>query len=218
METLISYKNSYSDFKQSYQVQLEHAKGQLKYGIRYGENYRLPLDEKKVVFYLSNNDQRMECLLKVMEAFVKFNLDQEYTIKVIFGAKLDKNLIPKAFQKYIEHPSDAEAQEDLATAKYLLSGESLPKYFVRKEGQNVIRFFDEFHKEENNRLELAQNKLSWLINSTFVFTEDAKSAEYLSDNPYFMELQGKVEQFSEDIIRSKEEIIDHILNLIKNIF
>lgn len=27
-----------------------------------------------------------------------------------------------------------------------------------------------------------------------------------------MELQGKVEQFSEDIIRSKEEIIDHILN------
>ena len=212
METLISYKNSYSDFKQSYQVQLEHAKGQLKYGIRYGENYRLPLDEKKVVFYLSNNDQRMECLLKVMEAFVKFNLDQEYTIKVIFGAKLDKNLIPKAFQKYIEHPSDAEAQEDLATAKYLLSGESLPKYFVRKEGQNVIRFFDEFHKEENNRLELAQNKLSWLINSTFVFTEDAKSAEYLSDNPYFMELQGKVEQFSENIIRSKEEIIDHILN------
>ena len=212
METLISYKNSYSDFKQSYQVQLEHAKGQLKYGIRYGENYRLPLDEKKVVFYLSNNDQRMECLLKVMEAFVKFNLDQEYTIKVIFGAKLDKNLIPKAFQKYIEHPSDAEAQEDLATAKYLLSGESLPKYFVRKEGQNVIRFFDEFHKEENNRLELAQNKLSWLINSTFVFTKDAKSAEYLSDNPYFMELQGKVEQFSEDIIRSKEEIIDHILN------
>ena len=163
METLISYKNSYSDFKQSYQVQLEHAKGQLKYGIRYGENYRLPLDEKKVVFYLSNNDQRMECLLKVMEAFVKFNLDQEYTIKVIFGAKLDKNLIPKVFQKYIEHPSDAEAQEDLATAKYLLSGESLPKYFVRKEGQNVIRFFDEFHKEENNRLELAQNKLSWLI-------------------------------------------------------
>lgn len=212
METLISYKNSYSDFKQSYQVQLEHAKGQLKYGIRYGENYRLPLDEKKVVFYLNNNDQRMECLLKVMEAFVKFNLDQEYTIKVIFGAKLDKNLIPKAFQKYIEHPSDAEAQEDLATAKYLLSGESLPKYFVRKEGQNVIRFFDEFHKEENNRLELAQNKLSWLINSTFVFTEDAKSAEYLSDNPYFMELQGKVEQFSENIIRSKEEIIDHILN------
>lgn len=212
METLISYKNSYSDFKQSYQVQLEHAKGQLKYGIRYGENYRLPLDEKKVVFYLSNNDQRMECLLKVMEAFVKFNLDQEYTIKVIFGAKLDKNLIPKAFQIYIEHPSDAEAQEDLATAKYLLSGESLPKYFVRKEGQNVIRFFDEFHKEENNRLELAQNKLSWLINSTFVFTKDAKSAEYLSDNPYFMELQGKVEQFSEDIIRSKEEIIDHILN------
>ena len=85
METLISYKNSYSDFKQSYQVQLEHAKGQLKYGIRYGENYRLPLDEKKVVFYLSNNDQRMECLLKVMEAFVKFNLDQEYTITVIFG-------------------------------------------------------------------------------------------------------------------------------------
>ena len=148
METLISYKNSYSDFKQSYQVQLEHAKGQLKYGIRYGENYRLPLDEKKVVFYLSNNDQRMECLLKVMEAFVKFNLDQEYTIKVIFGAKLDKNLIPKVFQKYIEHPSDAEAQEDLATAKYLLSGESLPKYFVRKEGQNVIRFFDEFHKEK----------------------------------------------------------------------
>lgn len=46
METLISYKNSYSDFKQSYQVQLEHAKGQLKYGIRYGENYHLPLDEK----------------------------------------------------------------------------------------------------------------------------------------------------------------------------
>ena len=78
METLISYKNSYSDFKQSYQVQLEHAKGQLKYGIRYGENYHLPLDEKKVVFYLSNNDQRMECLLKVMEAFVIFNLDQEY--------------------------------------------------------------------------------------------------------------------------------------------
>ena len=74
---------------------------------------------------------------------------------------------------------------------------------MRKEGQNVIRFFDEFHKEENNRLELAQNKLSWLINSTFVFTEDAKSAEYLSDNPYFMELQGKVEQFSENIIRSK---------------
>ena len=147
-----------------------------------------------------------------MEAFVKFNLDQEYTIKVIFGAKLDKNLIPKAFQKYIEHPSDAEAQEDLATAKYLLSGESLPKYFVCKEGQNVIRFFDEFHKEENNRLELAQNKLSWLINSTFVFTEDAKSAEYLSNNPYFIELQGKVEQFSEDVIRSKEEIMDHILN------
>ena len=27
-----------------------------------------------------------------------------------------------------------------------------------------------------------------------------------------MELQGKVEQFSENIIRSKEEIIDHILN------
>ena len=151
METLISYKNSYSDFKQSYQVQLEHAKGQLKYGIRYGENYRLPLDEKKVVFYLSNNDQRMECLLKVMEAFVKFNLDQEYTIKVIFGAKLDKNLIPKAFQKYIEHPSDAEAQEDLATAKYLLSGESLPKYFVRKEGQNVIRFFDEFLRGDTYR-------------------------------------------------------------------
>ena len=150
----------------------------------------------------------MECLLKVMEAFVKFNLDQEYTIKVIFGAKLDKNLIPKAFQKYIEHPSDAEAQEDLATAKYLLSGESLPKYFVRKEGQNVIRFFDEFHKEENNRLELAQNKLSWFINSTFVFTEDAKSADYLSNNPYFMELQGKVGQFSEDVIRSKEEIMD----------
>lgn len=39
-----------------------------------------------------------------------------------------------------------------------------------------------------------------------------RSAEYLSDNPYFMELQGKVEQFSENIIRSKEEIIDHILN------
>ena len=44
---------------------------------------------------------------------------------------------------------------------------------MRKEGQNVIRFFDEFHKEENNRLELAQNKLSWLINSTFVFTEES---------------------------------------------
>ena len=101
METLISYKNSYSDFKQSYQVQLEHAKGQLKYGIRYGENYRLPLDEKKVVFYLSNNDQRMECLLKVMEAFVKFNLDQEYTIKVIFGAKLDSKGIPEIYRASI---------------------------------------------------------------------------------------------------------------------
>jgi hypothetical protein len=43
-------QNSYSDFKQSYQVQLEHAKGQLKYGIRYGENYRLPLDEKRSYF------------------------------------------------------------------------------------------------------------------------------------------------------------------------
>ena len=44
------------------------------------------------------------------------------------------------------------------------------------------------------------------------FTEDAKSADYLSNNPYFIELQGKVEQFSEDVIRSKEEIMDHILN------
>lgn len=64
METLISYKNSYSDFKQSYQVQLEHAKGQLKYGIRYGENYRLPLDEKKVVFYLSNNEPENGMLIE----------------------------------------------------------------------------------------------------------------------------------------------------------
>lgn len=212
METLISYKNSYSDFKQSYQIQLQRAKGQLKYGIRYGEAYRQPLDEKKIVFYFSNIDQKMQCLLKVVKAFAKFKLDQEYSIKVIVGAKLDKSMIPQEFEQYIEQPSKEEAQVDFATAKYVLSGESLPKYFVRREDQKVIRFFDDFNREDNTRLELAKNRLSGLMNSSYVFIDDENGMKYVSENDYFMELKGKVAQFSEDDIQEKEKIIDHILH------
>ena len=60
------------------------------------------------------------------------------------------NLIPR-HSRNIEHPSD-ETTRKLATASIFYQGIFA---FVRKEGQNVIRFLMNLQKE-NNRLELCK--------------------------------------------------------------
>ena len=54
MDTLVSLKSTYREFKYDHEIKLASVKGELKNSLRYGEAYELPVQEKFMIFYIGN--------------------------------------------------------------------------------------------------------------------------------------------------------------------
>lgn len=187
MDTLISLKNSYSDFKQSYKVQLERAKGQLKDSMDYGEFYHMPIDRNKMVFYFSNSDQYIERMSRVLEICGEGELEDSYELAIVIGSKFPEDSIPVKLRKFIKKESTKDAKKFFAVAKYIIAGESLPKYFVKRPEQKVIRILENIDRTLS-RIDMAQHVISWMLNSSLIVVENEEDKKILKEKYYLSDI------------------------------
>lgn len=173
MDTLVSLKSTYREFKYDHEIKLASVKGELKNSLRYGEAYELPLQEKFVLFYLGNSKFIGETMIRLMEYYAQTKEEKQILIHIIAGKRVQADQIPVSLHDHIIRPGSKEAVKDFAMAQYIITKGILPKYFVRKPDQKVTQIFDQidttFDKKRN-----AENKISWILNSSdiFVKTED----------------------------------------------
>lgn len=212
MNTLISLKNSYHDFKQSYEIQLQRAKGQLKDSMNYGECYHIPIQKNKILFYFSNLDWHVERQLKLLKVICQEKLENDYDLIIVVGSKFSVDSIPAQLERFIHKESTKEAKKEFATARYIIAGESLPKYFVKKEEQVVIRFLGEI-EEIPSRIELAQHKISWLLNSSLIVLENEEDKRILNEAYYLSgAYQGDFLVISSTEQDAEKKILKYILD------
>lgn len=197
MDTLVSLKNSYADFKQTYELDLVNAKGQLKNGLKYGEFYKLPTEEKRIVFYFTNQKDANHNMKKVLNGFAQKGLEQQYTFTIVAGKKVAREEIPQKFQANIVVPTSQKAIKAFAIAKYVIANGNLPLYFVKKEEQKVIQLFDKIDEKPDGR-KISQNRVSWMLNSSVIFVEQGDKEKFMEYYEIPEEYADRVKQIPQN--------------------
>lgn len=178
MDTLVSLKSTYREFKYDQEIKLASVKGELKNSLRYGEAYELPVQQKFILFYLGNSKLIGETMIRVLEYYAQIKEKKQIFIHIIAGKRVQQDQIPVPLQENIIRPGSKEAVKDFAMAEYILTKGILPKYFVRKPDQKVVQIFDQidttFDKKRNS-----ENKISWILNSSHIFVKPEDKAMFL---------------------------------------
>lgn len=180
MNTLVSLKNTYNDFRQSYEIDLAGAKGELKNSLAYGEIYGLALEEKLVLVYLANEQSISKNILQLLECYKEKRVDDTYCFVIAAGKKVPREEIPEIFHKDIVLPSSKKSIEAFATAKYIIANGKLPRYFVKKDEQKVIQVLDRSNENISKSLR-SQNKISCMLNSSVFFVKEEDKDKILKD-------------------------------------
>lgn len=208
MDTLVSLKSTYREFKYDHEIKLASAKGELKNSLRYGEAYELPVQEKFVIFYLGNPKIIGETMVRLLKYYAKTKEKEQTLIHIIAGKRVQADQIPASLQDYIIRPGSKEAVKDFAMAKYIITRGILPKYFVRKPEQKVIQIFDQidttFDKKRN-----AENKISWMLNSSYIFVKPEDKAMLLERYYIPEEYENRIHEIKEDG-NLEEDIVNKI--------
>lgn len=210
MDTLVSLKNTYSDFKQSYEIDLMNAKGELKNSLKYGEFYKLPIKKNLIVFYLANQKELNTNIIQVLNNIAKNEMSDQFSFVIIAGKKVPIDNILEKLQKTIVYPSNEKAVETFASAEYIIANGNLPPYFVKKEEQKVIQIFDELdYKSAKNKN--SRNRISWMLNSSVIFIEKDNKETFIENYKIPEEYIGRIKT-----IISKEKLSEQVLNELNN--
>lgn len=197
MDTLVSLKSTYREFKYDHEIKLASVKGELKNSLRYGEAYELPVQEKFMIFYIGNPKNIGETMIRLLKHYAKAKEKEQILIHIIAGKRVRSDQIPVSLQDNIIRPASKEAVKDFAMAKYIVARGILPKYFVRKPEQKVVQIFDQidttFDKKRNS-----ENKISWILNSSHIFVKPEDKAMLLERYYIPEEYENRIYEIKED--------------------
>ena len=177
METLVSLKNTYADFKKAYDIDLANAKGELRKGLKYGEFYDLPMERNTILYYIGNDEKQFKNVTKLLEWHIT---KQEYNFKIVVGKNIDKDRLPEQVKENVMGEASEKAIRSFVSAEYIIANGMLPRYFVRKQFQKVIQVFDNVDKTLNKE-QISQDRISWMLNSTMIFVNECDKKTFLKD-------------------------------------
>lgn len=201
MESLNSFKDVYSDFKTDLEDKMTKQKGRIKDGVVYGGCYDLPVTKNKIVFYFHNEDCR-NYVFRIMTDYTLPEIqEKEKRLFIIIENKAQREMLPEKYRSFILEENAAEAKEAIACAEFIIAGNGLPKYFVKKKQQTVIRFLSPV-RENPGRDWLAQNRISWLMNSSLIFVKTEEEKRILERDYQLKGLfEGEIAVISEHLIK-----------------
>lgn len=201
MESLNSFKDVYSDFKTDLEDKMTKQKGRIKDGVVYGGCYDLPVTKNKIVFYFHNEDCR-NYVFRIMTDYTLPEIqEKEKRLSIIIENKAQREMLPEKYRSFILEENAAEAKEAIACAEFIIAGNGLPKYFVKKKQQTVIRFLSPV-RENPGRDWLAQNRISWLMNSSLIFVKTEEEKRILERDYQLKGLfEGEIAVISEHLIK-----------------
>ena len=201
MESLNSFKDVYSDFKTDLENKMSQRKGRIKDGIIYGEYYDLPITKNKIVYYFHQEDRQNPVFRMMADYMLSDMKEKEKSFFIIISNKVQKEALPAKYRSFILEENRREAKEAVACAEFIIAGNGLPKYFVKKKQQMVIRFLS-FVKEKPGRSWLAQNRISWFMNSSLIFVETEEEKRILEIDYQLKGLfEGEIAVISENQIK-----------------
>lgn len=201
MESLNSFKDVYSDFKTDLEDKMTKQKGRIKDGVVYGGCYDLPVIKSKIVFYFHNEDCRNHVFRIMTDYTLPEIQEREKLLSIIIENKTQREALPEKYRSFILEENTTEAKEAIARAEFIIAGSGLPKYFVKKKQQTVIRFLSPV-REKPGRDWLAQNRISWFMNSSMIFVKTEEEKRILERdyqlNGFF---EGEIAVISEHLIK-----------------
>lgn len=201
MESLNSFKDVYSDFKTDLEDKMTKQKGRIKDGVVYGGCYDLPVIKSKIVFYFHNEDCRNHVFRIMTDYTLPEIQEREKLLSIIIENRAQREMLPEKYRSFILEENVAEAKEAIARAEFIIAGSGLPKYFVKKKQQTVIRFLSPV-REKSGRDWLAQNRISWFMNSSMIFVKTEEEKRILERdyqlNGFF---EGEIAVISEHLIK-----------------
>ncbi len=201
MESLNSFKDVYSDFKTDLENKMTQRKGRIKDGIIYGEYYDLPITKNKIVYYFHQEDSQNPVFRMMADYMLSEMQKKEKSSFIIISNKVQREVLPAKYRSFILEENRREAKEAVACAEFIIAGNGLPKYFVKKKQQMVIRFLS-FVKEKPGRSWLAQNRISWFMNSSLIFVETEEEKRILERDYQLKGLfEGEIAVISENQIK-----------------
>lgn len=133
--------------------------------------------ENKIVYYFHKEDSQNP-VFRIMADYTLSEIQKkEKLLSIIIENKNQREVLPAKYRNFILEENRREAKEAIACAEFIIAGNGLPKYFVKKEQQMVIRFISSV-KEKLEREWLAQNRISWFLNSSLIFVETEEEKEF----------------------------------------
>ena len=201
LESLNSFKDVYSDFKTDLENKMSKQKGRIKDGIVYGGCYDLSVTKNKIVFYFHNEDYQNHVFRMMADDTLPKIQEKGRLLSIIIENKSQREALPEKYRSFILEENAAEAKEAIACAEFIIAGNGLPKYFVKKKQQMVIRFLSPV-REKPGRNWLAQNRISWFMNSSLIFVKTEEEKRILERdyqlNGFF---EGEIAVISEHLIK-----------------
>ncbi len=207
MDTLISLKGSYNDFKDAFYTQLKSAKGELRDSLQYGAFYGIPIEKKKIVIFFDGVDKektfrQMNQLIKYCRSSDEF---KDYILKVVVGRNIQREKVSIGKDAILEEKQE-EAKREFASAEFIIAGDGLPKYFIKKRGQKVIRLLPEVNSNRS-RIENAQYHLSWFLNSSVIIVSSNYDKNILEKKYNLLNIYTGEIKVIEDIEEEREKQI-----------
>lgn len=177
METLNSFKDNYSDFRLDLREKMKHRKGRVKDGIIYGSYYDLPIEKRSIVFYFHKEDIQNAFFQSLIKQIFEGKIGKADFVKCVIEKDFSQGMLPKGCQGVLLNETEDEAKRTMACSEMIIAGNGLPKYFVRRKEQMVVRFISQT-KGSQGRIWKAQNRISWIMNSSLIFVnrEEDKTA------------------------------------------
>ena len=170
METLNSFKDNYSDFRLDLREKMKHRKGRVKDGIIYGSYYDLPIEKRSIVFYFHKEDIQNAFFQSLIKQIFEGKIGKADLVKCVIEKEFPQGMLPKGCQGVLLNETEDEAKRAVACSEMIIAGNGLPKYFVRRREQIVVRFISQT-KGGQGRIWRAQNRISWIMNSSLVFVQ-----------------------------------------------
>ena len=177
MESLNSFKDNYSDFRLDLREKMENRNGRVKDGIIYGSYYEVPIEKQSIVFYFHKEDIQNAFFQKLIRQIFEGEIGKADFVKCVIEKDFSQGMLPKGCQGVLLNETEDEAKRTMACSEMIIAGNGLPKYFVRRKEQMVVRFISQT-KGSQGRIWKAQNRISWIMNSSLIFVnrEEDKTA------------------------------------------
>ncbi len=177
MESLNSFKDNYSDFRLDLREKMENRNGRVKDGIIYGSYYEVPIEKQSIVFYFHREDIQNAFFQKLIRQIFEGEIGKADFVKCVIEKDFSQGMLPKGCQGVLLNETEDEAKRTMACSEMIIAGNGLPKYFVRRKEQMVVRFISQT-KGSQGRIWKAQNRISWIMNSSLIFVnrEEDKTA------------------------------------------